>query len=240
MTASATPAPALTMTPAVRSVPILSSPSPAASVTAPPPATALPPATAFPPATASPPSPSPAPTASPEPSPAPSAKSRHHVEPTPPPGPTPVPTPAAVIPAPDSKYIDSYLLLRPGADSTQGLTLRLRGDGLATLRTEFPGYTQTAAGSSVTPVDELGTWIERNGYAYVHLTQRQNAPVPNASLPNVPAPSASAPTASPTPPPQPESVMLAFSLKRCSLKLVGDPGHVFGTKGLQFTKHHCP
>jgi hypothetical protein len=107
--------------------------------------------------------------------------------------------------------------VRPGADIQQGLTLRLRGDGLATLRTEFLGYSQTA---EVTPVDETGTWIERRGYAYVHLTQRRNA----GASPNR----------------QPESVLLSFALKRCTLKLVGDPGRVYGSKGLQFTKRHCP
>jgi hypothetical protein len=106
----------------------------------------------------------------------------------------------------------------------QGLTLRLRGDGLATLRTEFPGYPQTAAGTPVSPVDEMGTWIERNGFAYVHLTQRENAVAPGAA---------------PTPQAQPESVMLSFSLKRCTLKLVGDPERVYGANGLQFTKRHC-
>ncbi len=116
-------------------------------------------------------------------------------------------------------------MLRPGADSTQGLTLRLRGDGLATLRTEFPGLPETAAGTPVSPIDEEGTWIERNGFAYVHLTQRENAVTPGAT---------------PTPLPQSESIMLSFSLKRCTLKLVGDPGRVYGVKGLQFTKRHCP
>ncbi len=106
----------------------------------------------------------------------------------------------------------------------QGLTLRLRGDGLATLRTEFPDM-QTPAGVPVTPIDELGTWIERNGFAYVHFTQRANAVMVAGATPS---------------PAQPESIMLAFALKRCSLRLVGDPSHVYGPKGLLFTKRHCP
>jgi hypothetical protein len=132
----------------------------------------------------------------------------------------PEPTSPAILPPPASRYIDSYLLLRP-SDRIAGLTLRLRGDGLATLRIEPPSSDQEPAQSPASSTDEAGTWIERNGFAYVHLTQRNSA----------------APGASPDL--QAESVMLAFALKGCTLKLVGDPQHVYGPKGLQLSKRHC-
>jgi hypothetical protein len=199
-----------------QSPPATPAPTATPTQTAAPEPTATPAPTATPTQTATPaPTATPAQTATPVQTASPASAA------SPSPPAAPLPTIVPVLPKPDSKFIDSYTLTRPGADSPQGLTLRLRGDGLATLTTEFPGLAQTAAGTPVTPIDEVGTWIERRGLAVVHFSQVSNV-VEGAS-----------------PSPRAESVNLTFALKGCTLNIVADPAHLYGSQGLQFAKRHC-
>jgi hypothetical protein len=103
----------------------------------------------------------------------------------------------------------------------QKLKLKLHHDGKATLETEYPGYTKTAAGTPVYPNRESGTWQDANGLAVVHLTQ--SAQIVDKEPQNVRA----------------ENETLFFKLTGCTLKLAKDPANAYGTRGLTFAKHHC-
>jgi hypothetical protein len=135
--------------------------------------------------------------------------------------PTPASAAAAKVPTAGSQFVGIYVLTRPGADATQRLTLRLRADGIASLLTETPGYTQTAAGTPVFPTFETGTWGEQSGQAAVHLDMTSVMP-------------ASVPTNQ-----RRQSVDLTFALAQCTLKLAADPAKLYGTSGLSFTKQQC-
>ncbi|MBD5657236.1 MAG: hypothetical protein IAI50_18960 [Candidatus Eremiobacteraeota bacterium] len=119
-----------------------------------------------------------------------------------------------------SPFVDFYMLTRPGADAVQTLTLRLRADGIASLRTDY-SIAQTAAGTPVTPVFETGRWRETNGIATVHFDSIADlvGKIPT----NI----------------RPTSIDLSFALRGCSLSLTADPTRAYGTAGLNFAKKSC-
>jgi hypothetical protein len=59
--------------------------------------------------------------------------------------------------------------MRPGADSTQALTLILDPKARATLTTRFPDL-EKRFGPGILPVRESGSWRDRSATAEVHLT----------------------------------------------------------------------
>jgi hypothetical protein len=69
----------------------------------------------------------------------------------------------------DSRYAAVYTTTRPGADSTQELTLVLGRNGLATLTTRYPDLERTY-GPRVLPIREVGKWRDRGAMADVHFT----------------------------------------------------------------------
>ena len=68
-----------------------------------------------------------------------------------------------------SRYAGTYTTQRPGADSTQLITLVLRPNGHASLTTRYPDLEHTV-GPSVLPISEIGTWRDRGATAEVRLT----------------------------------------------------------------------
>ena len=136
--------------------------------------------------------------------------------------PAPAARPAVpVAAAADSPFVAFYTATRAGADATQLLTLRLRADGRASLRTETPGYTQTAAGTAVTPTFETGTWSQLDGHALVHFERISGI------VDRIPTDI------------QSESVDLSFALSGCALRLDGDPAKAYGSGGITFTRTGC-
>jgi hypothetical protein len=130
-------------------------------------------------------------------------------------------SPAPALDASRAALAGSYELTQAGADSMQKLKLKLHADGKATLTTEYPGYTKTAAGTPVYPYREAGTWQDANGLAVVHFTQ--SAQIVDKAPTNERA----------------EDKTLFFKRTGCSLKLAQDPTSAYGSRGLTFTKHHC-
>ncbi|MDP9107194.1 MAG: hypothetical protein M3N49_14850 [Candidatus Eremiobacteraeota bacterium] len=67
-----------------------------------------------------------------------------------------------------SRYAGTYTTQRPGADSTQLITLELQPNGRASLTTRYPDL-ERSVGPSVLPIIEIGTWRDRGATAEVRL-----------------------------------------------------------------------
>jgi len=120
----------------------------------------------------------------------------------------------------DSRYAGTYTTTRPGAESTQELTLVLDRRGRATLTTRFPDLDQRY-GPKVLPVREAGTWRDRGGRADVRLTTvgllRDGKLTSGRRDNNV----------------------FAFSLQRCSLIATQYSTFRYGEAGLSLEKSGC-
>jgi len=67
-----------------------------------------------------------------------------------------------------SRYAGTYVTQRPGADSTQLITLEMQPNGRALLTTRYPDL-ERSVGPSVLPIIEIGTWRDRGATAEVRL-----------------------------------------------------------------------
>jgi hypothetical protein len=68
-----------------------------------------------------------------------------------------------------SRYVGTYTTMRPGADSTQAISLVLQANGRAALTTTYPDLVRRV-GPGVLPISEVGTWRDRGATAEVRLT----------------------------------------------------------------------
>ena len=115
-------------------------------------------------------------------------------------------------------YLGTYTTSRPGADSTQALSLVLGGAHRATLTTRFPDL-ERRYGAAILPVRESGSWHERGTTAEVHFTRialvgsKQKA--------------------------RKEDKVIAFALKGCRLIAVRYPMLFYGEAGLSFDRAGC-
>jgi hypothetical protein len=119
-----------------------------------------------------------------------------------------------------SRYAGTYTTSRPGADSTQALTLVLDGKHRATLTTRFPDL-ERRYGPGVLPVRESGTWRERGATAEVHLT--------GIALVHDGKPQKA----------RKENKLIAFALSRCRLTAVRYSKLLYGEAGLRFERAGC-
>ena len=119
-----------------------------------------------------------------------------------------------------SRYVGTYATTRPGADSTQALTLVLESNGHATLTTRFPDLEQRV-GPGVLPVRQSGTWREQRSAALVHLTSagllRDGKIVRSGRAKND----------------------ITFSLQGCRLIAARYSKIAYGEAGLTFDKSNC-
>jgi hypothetical protein len=69
-----------------------------------------------------------------------------------------------------SRYAGTYTTTRPGADSTQAITLALAPNGRASLITRYPDL-ERRVGANVLPIAEVGTWRDLGATAEVRLTK---------------------------------------------------------------------
>ena len=118
-----------------------------------------------------------------------------------------------------SHYAGTYTTSRPGADSTQAITLVLGGAHRATLTTRFPDL-ERRYGAAILPVRESGSWRERGATAEVHFTRV--ALVGNSKQK-----------------PRKENKDIAFALKGCRLIAVRYPKLLYGEAGLSFDRAGC-
>ncbi len=68
-----------------------------------------------------------------------------------------------------SRFAGTYTTTRPGADSTQAITLVLAPNGRASLITRYPDL-ERRVGPNVLPIAEVGTWRDHGGTAEVRFT----------------------------------------------------------------------
>jgi hypothetical protein len=119
-----------------------------------------------------------------------------------------------------SRYAGTYTTQRPGADSTQLITLELRPNGRATLTTRYPSL-ERSVGPSVLPIVEVGTWRDRGATAEVSLGAfgllREGRIVQPRRYSNV----------------------MVFALRRCLLRAVRYSKVSYGEAGLSFDRSNC-
>jgi hypothetical protein len=118
------------------------------------------------------------------------------------------------------RYAGTYTTSRPGADSTQALTLVLDTKHRAMLTTRFPDL-ERRYGAAILPVRELGTWRERGGTADVRFS--------SIALLNHGKPQKS----------RAENKEIAFTLQRCRLTAVRYAKLLYGEAGLTFDRAGC-
>ena len=119
-----------------------------------------------------------------------------------------------------SRYVGTYTTMRPGADSTQAITLVLFADGRAALTTSYPDLARRV-GPGVLPISEVGTWRDRGATAEVRLTAF--GLVRNGSIVN----------------PKHDNNALSFALKHCRLTAVRYSKVTYGEAGLALDKTGC-
>ena len=119
-----------------------------------------------------------------------------------------------------SRFVGTYTTQRPGADSTQLITLELQPNGRASLTTRYPNL-ERSAGPSVLPIAEAGTWKDRGATAEVRLTAfgllRDGRIVQPKRYSNV----------------------MIFTLRRCVLRAVRYSKVSYGEVGLSLDKSDC-
>ena len=119
-----------------------------------------------------------------------------------------------------SRFAGTYSTLRPGADSTQAITLVLFPDGRAALTTSYPDLARTV-GPGVLPISEVGTWRDRGATAEVRLTAF--GLVSNGKIVQ----------------PKHDNNTMTFSLQHCRLTAVRYSKVNYGEAGLSLDKNGC-
>jgi len=119
-----------------------------------------------------------------------------------------------------SRYVGTYTTLRPGADSTQAITLVLLPDGRAALTTSYPDLARSV-GPGVLPISEVGTWRDRGATAEVRLTAF--GLVRNGRIVQ----------------PRHDNNTMSFALKHCRLTAVRYSKVNYGEAGLTLDKTGC-
>ena len=119
-----------------------------------------------------------------------------------------------------SRYVGTYTTLRPGADSTQAITLTLLANGRAALTTSYPDLARSV-GPGVLPISEVGTWRERGGTAEVRLTAF--GLVRNGRIVQ----------------PRHDNNTMTFALQHCRLTAVRYSKVTYGEAGLSLDKTGC-
>jgi hypothetical protein len=119
-----------------------------------------------------------------------------------------------------SRYAGTYTTLRPGADSTQAITLVLFPDGRAALTTSYPDLARSV-GPGVLPISEVGTWRDRGATAEVRLTAF--GLVRNGRIVQ----------------PRHDNNAMTFALHRCRLTAVRYSKVTYGEAGLSLDKSGC-
>ncbi len=119
-----------------------------------------------------------------------------------------------------SRFAGTYTTQRPGADSTQLITLELQPKGRASLTTRYPNL-ERSVGPSVLPIAEVGTWRDRGATVEVRLNTfgllRDGRIVQPKRYSNV----------------------MVFTLKRCLLRAVRYSKVSYGEVGLSLDKSGC-
>ena len=132
---------------------------------------------------------------------------------------SPSPNPAAVESA--SPLVGTYTVGRTMDDGIQRMTLRLRPDRIASLRTETPSGAQGATAPPFKATYQTGSWYDKDGHAVVRFDTTSTI-------------------ANQVPTEQKKEVLeLTFALNGCALKLVADPEKRYGSAGLTFAKQGC-
>jgi len=119
-----------------------------------------------------------------------------------------------------SRYIGTYTTLRPGADSTQAITLVLFADGRAALTTSYPDLAR-AVGPGVLPISEVGTWRDHGATAEVRLTAF--GLVRNGKIVQ----------------PKHDNNTMSFALQHCRLTAVRYSKTTYGEAGLTLDRTGC-
>jgi hypothetical protein len=119
-----------------------------------------------------------------------------------------------------SRYVGTYTTLRPGADSTQAITLVLFADGRAALTTAYPDLARSV-GPGVLPISEVGTWRDRGATAEVHLTAF--GLVSQGRIVQ----------------PRHDNNTMSFALRHCRLTAVRYSKVTYGEAGLTLDKNGC-
>lgn len=128
-------------------------------------------------------------------------------------------------PSPDAAaanaLVGTYTAGRAMDEGMQRMTLRLRPDRIATLRTETPSGAQGATAPPFKATYQTGSWYDKDGHAVVRFdtTSTINNQVPTDE--------------------KKDSTELTFALLGCALKLVADPGKRYGSDGLTLAKQGC-
>jgi len=119
-----------------------------------------------------------------------------------------------------SRYAGTYTTQRPGADSTQLITLELQPNGRAALTTRYPSL-ERSVGRTVLPIAEVGAWRDRGATAEVRLTAfgllRDGRIVQPRRYSNV----------------------MVFALQHCVLRAVRYSKVSYGEAGLSLDKSGC-
>jgi hypothetical protein len=119
-----------------------------------------------------------------------------------------------------SRYAGTYITQRPGADSSQLITLELQPNGHASLTTRYPDL-ERRVGSSVLPIIEIGAWRDRGPTAEVRMKVfgllRDGRIFQGRRDNNV----------------------IVFSLQRCQLRAVRYSKVSYGEAGLSLDKVNC-
>jgi len=119
-----------------------------------------------------------------------------------------------------SRYAGTYIMQRPGADSTQLLTLELQPNGHASLTTRYPDL-ERSVGSSVLPIIEIGAWRDRGATAEVRLKAfglLRDGRIYQG---------------------RPDNNVIVFALNRCLLRAVKYSKVSYGEAGLSMDKTNC-
>ncbi|MBV8298475.1 MAG: hypothetical protein JO083_02780 [Candidatus Eremiobacteraeota bacterium] len=117
-----------------------------------------------------------------------------------------------------SRYVGTYTTSRPGADSTQALTLVLDRANRVMLTTRFPDL-ERRYGPGVLPVRESGSWRERGATAEVHFTRIALVGTKQKA--------------------RKEDKVIGFALKGCALTAVRYSKLLYGDAGLTFERAGC-
>ncbi|MBV8369981.1 MAG: hypothetical protein JO036_13795 [Candidatus Eremiobacteraeota bacterium] len=117
-----------------------------------------------------------------------------------------------------SRYVGTYTMSRPGADSTQALTLVLDRAHRVMLTTRFPDL-ERRYGPGVLPVRESGSWRERGATAEVHFTRIALVGSKRKA--------------------RKEDKVIGFALKGCTLTAVRYSKLLYGDVGLTFERAGC-
>ncbi len=120
-----------------------------------------------------------------------------------------------------SRYAGTYTTTRPGADSTQAITLVLAPNGRASLITRYPDL-ERKVGPNVLPIAEVGTWHDRGATAEVRLTKFGLVRDGKVAQPK-----------------RDNNVMSFALVKRCLLRAIRYSKVNYGEAGLTLDKSDC-